>query len=75
MTNILGRTSNAWTPVATFSCRGVEPIAFDPMERLALCKSTLSDTTFEFQLGDEWCDYDDEANEPVSALDFESKIE
>lgn len=45
------------------------------MEETYTCKSSGSDKTYEVTLHEEWCDFDDEANVPVSILDFESKIE
>ncbi|ORY53998.1 hypothetical protein BCR35DRAFT_296853 [Leucosporidium creatinivorum] len=65
--------------IAVLECRGCEITAFDP-KGIWSCKGTESGTKFEevelsLEEPDGWTDYDEKSNEPVSVMEFESKIE
>mmetsp|Transcript_36355 Transcript_36355/g.102433 ORF Transcript_36355/g.102433 Transcript_36355/m.102433 type:complete len:149 (+) Transcript_36355:121-567(+) len=65
-------SSGQYAPVAVFECRGLEPIEYDP--RVGWTARAESGRTFECDLADDFADYDDDANEPVSVYSIESKF-
>ncbi|KXN72720.1 DUF866-domain-containing protein [Conidiobolus coronatus NRRL 28638] len=68
--------TNQFAEFATFECRGLEIINFQPREGF-FAKGAESNTRFEdIDLTDgEWADYDDKANVEVSIMDIEVKFQ
>ncbi|KAI7694924.1 hypothetical protein SSS_05712 [Sarcoptes scabiei] len=71
------RAENApsFQSIIELDCRGAEPIHFEPICPF-ICQSSLSKKNFtEVDLSESnWADYDDQANESVSILEFKHRF-
>lgn len=61
--------------VQAFECRGLVPEEYEPRAGWT-CKSSKSEHVFmEMELGDDWADYDENADESVAIYSFQSEFE
>lgn len=73
--------SEEWGDLASFECRGLEPVQFFPGDNFT-AMGIESETMFGQGFSEEavelmdkmWAGYDEEADESVSIMDFESQI-
>eukprot|EP01102_Stenamoeba_stenopodia_P003917 TRINITY_DN14045_c0_g1_i1.p1 TRINITY_DN14045_c0_g1~~TRINITY_DN14045_c0_g1_i1.p1 ORF type:complete len:160 (-),score=36.31 TRINITY_DN14045_c0_g1_i1:86-565(-) len=71
----LDSDSGKFVHIASFDCRGVEPVEFEPKDGFAV-DSALSEQKYEIDLSSkEFCDIDESTNEPVGIYELQSKFE
>lgn len=61
-------------PIAIFECRGCEPIKFVPNSPWCCINPTSQKRFTDVNLIEDWADFDDIANEPVSIIELTSQF-
>mmetsp|Transcript_2817 Transcript_2817/g.6891 ORF Transcript_2817/g.6891 Transcript_2817/m.6891 type:complete len:158 (-) Transcript_2817:82-555(-) len=67
--------AGSFSPICSFECRGCTLVKWEPRGGFS-CRGATSGKRFEdIDLQDEWCDYDEDADAPVSISHVEGELQ